>query len=424
MAVATPETTQESPYQPTYDLCTATVDELRKLNNPWLGDNRRLHLAQNALTHTLDVLHFETTGTFSSAHAMMEKIHADDLEHPLRSRVRRFTTDLGYLSSLELNGISYFNALLSLRVDGFHKKTITDINPNISLMNDILARVIYLFPYLARAVEVEFMHPDDRLDELSSIGQVDFNKLSRGVDLHGDRKLKRLVLPLPYVSPKDEFKTAEELPVEPKSQQTVWFKTQGDPEKPVLAVKIYGGTHEAGYSYFPIDQIEAVRFIQKAAFESDHYEERFTPCLEYNKGDVRVVARPNWISHYLRFREFGYSSAYRYRQTEPEYDRAEAYKRFLLFPKDGSNLFVQRTAMVLFEHLERGFIAIDAEDAAGTRMYEVSDVGLPEVSMQNSIPYLMTSIWRGNRRFLDRHVKRYAKEDIVKRLAAIPVHRS
>lgn len=335
MAVTEVETAQESPYQPTHDLVRATIHDLKALAPlpTRTTDGRWTSPSQATLNTNLTGLDDGYGHGISTAGAItiLERVNSEDLAQPLRSRLRRFEQDLQYITLLESGGTERLNSILFNNFTELQIPNNLDHEHRIRNLNDLLSRAIYFAPYLARAVEVNFKHPSDQDTEDPQLKdrQSYFNGLSRGVNLHDGSKLDRVVLPLPYVSADDQDKTAEELSLHPKDHQSVWFTTStasdGLSQVPSLAVKVIRREPE-GFSFFPIVQVAGIRFLGTDEFQRNPDHEQFTPCLKHDRyGSLKIGAWPNWISHYLQFREFDYFRAYRSGQTDPEYDRTDVY---------------------------------------------------------------------------------------------------
>ena len=136
-------------------------------------------------------------------------VNSDDLGQPLRNRFKRFNEDISHIIKLESDGITGINNEISRLINPLLPTSIAGYSFNESkarmrTLNDILLRAIYLYPHLAKGVEIQLpiekrlanfgeVYPDQksgrkRFDKLSQIWQV-----TRGQDL------QTLTLPLPYL---------------------------------------------------------------------------------------------------------------------------------------------------------------------------------------------------------------------------------
>src|SRR3989344_2701138 len=359
-------------------------------------------------------------------------VNSDDLGQPLRNRFKRFNEDISHIIKLESDGITGINNEISRLINPLLPTSIAGYSFNESkarmrTLNDILLRAIYLYPHLAKGVEIQLpiekrlanfgeVYPDQksgrkRFDKLSQIWQV-----TRGQDL------QTLTLPLPYLEDSDYKITKEyELGNYDDNQANACFAFLLDNQHcwtiPGLAIQIGPDNEERTEpltAYFAMEEIGGIKLVSGEDEDID-----FTPELKWDGLAWNLEPRPNWIRHYLDFRRFG-PAVYRV-DNDFMADKAELHYQSLLVPEDNSELIKMRKSnwwSLNVDSIEQAFIALDLYPHMV--MYEVRGAFPWDKSIRQNAPYLLDRILSDSPSHERGKVQRYVGEDIISRLAAIP----
>lgn len=167
-----------------------------------------------------------------------------------------------------------------------------------------MGSAIYLFPYLAKGVEVNLKPAADKATEKFN-GEFGitylrnwYNELLKTQEEAGlPGSSEQLILPLPYGFTRDPSDEGDR-----KDIRLSWINRYGQLaygyRVPAVAVAING---QRKYSHFTLDEVESIRFTDNEAF---------TPYIEWGYDEQRatlvekLVEKPDSIDHYLRFRGF------------------------------------------------------------------------------------------------------------------------
>lgn len=387
--------------------------------SPKTPDDQWIYPEQHHLRNRLNGFAFYAGSGVSDLKRGLERVDSEALAQPLRSRFNRFNQDLYYLTFIEKGDLSTFNGLLSVEL---YDLKVSGDEAQMRTLNDILSRAIYLIPHMVKGVEVQL--------DLEKISTKNSDvRLFKKLESFLVEDLSSIILPLPHLPIRADYLTCDQqtLDLDHSGNQTVWFTEFNKPDKgvaPVLAIQMAKERNHNRYSFFPLEAVSSVKLLEKdnLGFDGD-----FTPQLELFRDSLVPTERPNYISHYLNFRLFN-KPAYLPPSIPSmfEDDRENTVSRFLLTPLNSTNLTEVNQKGLFGSHpvLKRGFLAINADRARDVLMYELSDIDLPlnrqlfEVAGEKLI-----KIFEGtDKKFLG-HVKRYTADDILRRLAAIPVLR-
>ena len=287
----------------------------------------------NECAQDLDTLAASSGGFTSAAIAkrlapFLRHPHWDGAEvqtRPLRTEVRRLYQDLDYLDTFQHGGLAALNQRLALALESLQSADSSTSNAGAIVLNDLLTRAIHLFPHHARSIEVLLKPNNDTLqrdlertlgtDAIRRTSFLQWLEMFRAL-CRNDRAPARF--PLPYVFAADDERGKK------IASQSSWQEVAFFPHRQVARRDVVGAgmTANSGaactslpptlrvlsgyrcaqrsldhalYSLFQINEIERIVFSGA---------DLFLPW-QGETGDQKVAPKPNFVYHYLIFRDFG-----------------------------------------------------------------------------------------------------------------------
>jgi len=343
-------------------------------------------------------------------------------------RFKQLYSLLPLLSIFEEGGLEAVNDRLDRLFKEYReeggKLSENEMNEKITELNNILFNAIYLFPHIARSIEVRLAEGKIiSADKFWDDHGYDYGKNRRLYDFLKEKKPEMstvLIMPLPYGFSTGTHGSGQRA-ARGASREDVYF-TYIHPRNnwgiriPAIAMAIPRPLLFIDHVYFTLEEVESVEFSKNSDL---------TPfCDETHDNDgLLMIPKANYVFHYLLFRGFSNYVNFR-KRADFKKDLSDADWEFMcsnLYEADyGSSLWEEKYATFGNNGLILGFIAVKFEHACDMRLYEFNDIKLPSEDRHDSAGKLFAKILDQDKKTLGA-VKTYSGNEVIERLLQIPV---
>ncbi|MFA6096433.1 MAG: hypothetical protein WC788_02255 [Candidatus Paceibacterota bacterium] len=350
-------------------------------------------------------------------------------------KVKHFLLMLPYLSMFEENGIQGMNERINKLFTELKEKsgelTGDEVNERINALNGILYSAIYIFPHLARSIEVGLV-PENIIscEERQNLyghhyteERIQFDRMKHIIE----GTIEKLSLPLPYgfmsrkTGSQDRFAKGE-------AREEVYFDCahpKDDWRKfvPTLAVTIAKPIGFPQHAFFSFEEVAYVRFSDKTEL-TPYYRDGIN-----DRGTYEVLfPRRNHVSHYLSFRGFMNYVSFRQRRDFKKVpdDVWNWYFDNIYEPESfGSEFMRKEYGMLRRDKLRIGFMSARTVNVENPTYDQMMLVEFNEVKLSTDSSYIDTGriffeYIMKNKKIRD-HSKAYFGNEIIERLLEIPI---
>ncbi|MFH0863956.1 MAG: hypothetical protein V1858_02635 [Candidatus Gottesmanbacteria bacterium] len=369
------------------------------------------------------------TVSAAQLHEKLEPFKAEQVGFGATDRLRDLILDLQYIDIVERKGLHGINERIGELFSELKTRDKTDkgIQEIEEKLNDLLNRAIYLFPHLAKGVEIVIdpkAEKNTRAFEDTfghDYNRYYFTQLQKVHIAQGRELSTTWGIPLPYGFTTGTHGSGERAATG-ASRQDVYF-TSAHPYQgaaygiPTLAITLEAPLIVPRETHFTLDEISHVGLVEKP---------KFVPYIKKakNSQDYELLDRMDPTLYYLCFRDFADYRAFR-KKDEMRLMKLsdEQFNRLwgkLLEPQTSSNLWEDDYQA---EVTKKCFLAMVEETEEAISLFEFTNVWEfkpTEANCHHRSAYMLNSYlerpdkWTGK-------VQEYKGQAIINRLAAIPV---
>jgi len=349
-------------------------------------------------------------------------IDNEDLDEEMQGCVRSLDKNLEYAEWIVGDGLEGVNRRLA---EMFEKAKKTDSSKeHLQEINRLLYTAINLFPRLTTGIEVNLASDIEQIEERTRQFEAKmgrriyhyrhaFRLLEQAFGKEGQSVSRTMFFPLPYAFSTGSHGSGQRAAVA-QSQEDIYFATdfsRGEEEIGLLEMVIDGYSITPNPSLVTLDEIDSIRFSTSA--------NRFTPMVSRSREGPMTLSRGNPVTHYLRFRNFSGHRAWRNeRELFPDltFEEWEAGNQGVIEARFFTNLW--QTTIDIDNLLERGFIAITAEESEDVILHELISIRIDKDDYVIA-PYLLKRIASGE--YGSDQVKTYRGLEIISRLSEFSI---
>lgn len=369
-------------------------------------------------------------GSECNAKFIMEKLRPFADKHVgfmIDARFKQLYSLLPLLSIFEEGGLEAVNSRLDMLFKEYKKEggklSEAGMNEKIAELNDILFNAIYLFPHIARSIEVKLA--EDKIissDKFWDDHGYDYGKDRRLYDVLRKKKpemSKILAMPLPYGFSTGTHGSGQRA-ARGASREDICF-TYIHPRNnwgiriPAIALAIPRPLLFIDHVYFNLEEVESVKFSKNSDL---------TPFCDHTHDDgLLMIPKANYVFHYLLFRGFSNYVNFR-KRADFKNDISNADWEFMcsnLYEADyNSGLWEEKYGMFGRNGLILGFIAVKFEHAGDMKLYEFNNIRLLSEDRHDAAGKLFAKILDNDKKTLA-IVKKYSGNEAIERLFQIPI---
>lgn len=402
----------------------ASLDEFRNRLAGERESRQGLSEAQERLNRALTDFRYDGVQTAaSSLQKKLDPFSEEELGYELSSPFKRFVADLEYIELLEKGSLGAVNGRVA---ELFEQAKGLEMSPEqqeelVGRLNDIMMRGIYIFPHLAKGVEVKLKPGvEGRTKKFEEVyGRMGYYRrvydrlLEAYQRVRGRPLSNTLIFSLPFGFTTGTHGSGERAAVV-ASQEHVYFtfihpRDDWQTKVPALALSLEAPLIMPHYSLFTLDEIDSIQFTDKGDFVS--YVDR------HREGEI-LIEKPNFVNYYFGFRNFFNYRMFRSEKIE-EFSNEEwnQCQENLAEPGGFGNLWREdfRT-----NKLVKGFLAVCHKDPDKVELYEFTDIELPSRDRHEAAAILYINFSRG---MYGTHIRSYTGNEAIQKLAEIPIEK-